>query len=383
MSLDAARKEPQQQAQATTGHNRNGVSVSPTVAMHRLRLNPNTEHKPDSYDDLQLDFSPLFFSSLEPYLPPPMLAVSRDAKLKYMRDILLRYSPEGERNRVQRHREYRQKIITNYQPLHKELYTMNATNFFVPSFLNAITENREESFRSIMAEPVKGVFTFEMLQPQFCELLLSEVENFERWVYETKFRIMRPNTMNKFGAVLDDFGLEAMLDRLMEDFIRTISKVFFPEVGGATLDSHHGFVVEYGIDRDEALGFHVDDSEVTLNVCLGKQFSGGDLFFRGVRCDKHVNTETLRGEILDYSHVPGHAVLHRGRHRHGARATVSGRRVNLLLWCRSSVFRELRKYQKDFSSWCGECQREKIERQQNSIAATKEELLKREGKPAP
>jgi len=36
----------------------------------------------------------------------------------------------------------------------------------------------------------------------------------------------------------------------------------------------------------------VDDAEVTLNVCLGKQFSGGELFFRGVRCDKHVNTET-------------------------------------------------------------------------------------------
>lgn len=36
----------------------------------------------------------------------------------------------------------------------------------------------------------------------------------------------------------------------------------------------------------------MDDSEVTLNVCLGKQFSGGELFFRGVRCDKHVNTET-------------------------------------------------------------------------------------------
>lgn len=40
------------------------------------------------------------------------------------------------------------------------------------------------------------------------------------------------------------------------------------------------------------VGFHVDDSEVTLNVCLGEQFYGGDLFFRGVRCDKHVNTET-------------------------------------------------------------------------------------------
>lgn len=30
--------------------------------------------------------------------------------------------------------------------------------------------------------------------------------------------------------------------------------VFFPEVGGSTLDSHHGFVVEYGLDRDVDLG---------------------------------------------------------------------------------------------------------------------------------
>ncbi|GFS32787.1 2-oxoglutarate (2OG) and Fe(II)-dependent oxygenase superfamily protein [Actinidia rufa] len=125
--------------------------------------------------------------------------------------------------------------------------------------------------------------------------------------------------------------------------------------------------------------FHVDDSEVTLNVCLGKQFSGGELFFRGIRCEKHVNTETQSEEIFDYSHVPGRAILHRGRHRHGARATTSGHRINLLLWCRSSVFRELRKYQKDFSGWCGECLREKKERQRQSVAATKMELLKREG----
>lgn len=32
------------------------------------------------------------------------------------------------------------------------------------------------------------------------------------------------------------------------------SVVFFPEVGGSTLDSHHGFVVEYGMDRDVEVG---------------------------------------------------------------------------------------------------------------------------------
>lgn len=39
-------------------------------------------------------------------------------------------------------------------------------------------------------------------------------------------------------------------------------------------------------------------------------------------------------EMYDYTHIPGQAVLHHGRHRHGARATSSGLRINLLLWCR-------------------------------------------------
>ena len=33
--------------------------------------------------------------------------------------------------------------------------------------------------------------------------------------------------MNKYGAVLDDFGLEAMLNQFMEEFIAPISKGYF------------------------------------------------------------------------------------------------------------------------------------------------------------
>lgn len=370
------------QRDETTGNGNGNGSVTAIRSLfqnQRLRLNRNDSHESENYEDLELEFSPVLYGKLEQYLPASLLGVSRESKARYMEEILSRYVSTGERSRVQRHREYRQRIISSYQPLHKELYALNASDFFVPSFINAITENTEESLRNIISEPSPGVYTFKMLQPVFCEVLLSELEHFEKWVQEAKFRIMRPNTMNKYGAVLDDFGLESMLDSLMEEFIRPISTVFFPEVGGSTLDSHHGFVVEYGKDRDVDLGFHVDDSEVTLNVCLGKNFSGGELFFRGVRCDKHVNSETQPEEILDYSHVPGQAVLHRGRHRHGARATTSGHRINLLLWCRSSCFRELRKYQKDFSGWCGECAREKKERQQQSIAAMKMELFRTNG----
>ncbi|XP_051146314.1 2-oxoglutarate and iron-dependent oxygenase domain-containing protein CP2-like [Andrographis paniculata] len=363
-------------------HKNGAVGTPPTYSTHRLRLSPNSDHEPENYEDLELEFSPLLFSSLEKYLPAHILHQSRDVKAEYMREILQRYYPEKDRARIQKHREYRRKILSNYQPLHRELYTLNASNFFVPSFIEAINENTEQSFRSILSEPSPGIFTFEMLQPRFCELLMSEVENFEKWVIETKFAIMRPNTMNKYGAVLDDFGMESMLHKLMEDFIRPMAKVFFVDVGGQTLDSHHGYVLEYGLHRDVGIGFHVDDSEVTLNVCLGKQFSGGDLFFRGVRCENHTNTETQPDEIFDYSHVPGRAVLHRGHHRHGARATTSGSRVNLVLWCRSSVFKELTKHQKNFFNWCAECQRQKKERQRLSVNATKMELLRRVGQTA-
>ncbi|VAH76737.1 unnamed protein product [Triticum turgidum subsp. durum] len=382
----AERRDEGQQGGMANG---NGVAPPPSrmagrplgaaaYSDRRLRLNPNTEHKPQDYTDVRGEYAPAVYSALERHLPPSLLEADRDVKLHFMRDILARYWPHGERNKVHRHKEYRQKIVHLYKPLHQELYSMHPSAFFLPTFLEAVRTNTEESIASIMTEPIAGVFSFAMLQPNFCDMLLEEVENFEKWVHAMKFKIMRPNTMNKYGAVLDDFGLEAMLNQFMEEFIAPISKVFYPEVGGGTLDSHHAFVVEYGKDRDVELGFHVDDSEVTLNVCLGKQFSGGELYFRGIRCENHVNSETqheVHQEMYDYSHVPGRAVLHRGRHRHGARPTSSGLRMNLLLWCRSSVFREMKKYQMGFSSWCGECQREKRERQIQCVKATKLHFL--------
>lgn len=52
---------------------------------------------------------------------------------------------------------------------------MRPSSFFLPTFLEAIRTNTEESFRSIMTEPVPGVYSFAMLQPNFCEMLLQEV----------------------------------------------------------------------------------------------------------------------------------------------------------------------------------------------------------------
>ena len=66
----------------------------------KLCVSPNRDHNSENYEDLQLEFNPHVFGSLEQYLPPHILNLSREVKVRYMRNILLRYFPENDRNRV-------------------------------------------------------------------------------------------------------------------------------------------------------------------------------------------------------------------------------------------------------------------------------------------
>jgi hypothetical protein len=49
------------------------------------------------------------------------------------------------------------------------------------------------------------------------------------------------------------------------------------------------------MNKDTKLDWHVDDSDVTLNVCLGKRFEGGDLVFSGTGRSLHSGTTTGKG----------------------------------------------------------------------------------------
>ncbi|XP_066382100.1 2-oxoglutarate and iron-dependent oxygenase domain-containing protein CP2-like [Miscanthus floridulus] len=91
------------------------AATAAPYADRRLRLNPNAEHKPQNYSDVRGEYAPAVYSALERHLPPSLLDADRDVKLHFMRDILARYWPQGERNKVQRHREYRQRILHLYK----------------------------------------------------------------------------------------------------------------------------------------------------------------------------------------------------------------------------------------------------------------------------
>uniref|UniRef100_A0A0D9UXK2 Prolyl 4-hydroxylase alpha subunit domain-containing protein n=1 Tax=Leersia perrieri TaxID=77586 RepID=A0A0D9UXK2_9ORYZ len=277
--------------------------------MVRLQVVPDEDHVPDNYNygggADEMGITAELYAAVERHLPEGLIGAPRDVKRYFMRGVLKDYVPSpAERIRC--------------------------CSFIVPTFLQAIDANTEESISSIMTMVAPGVYAFLMLKPTFCEMLMAEVNNFWTWARSRNQRIMSPTTLAAHvrGAVLNDFGLQRMLDNLMKNFISPISSVLFPEVGGNTLDSHHSFVVEYGEDNG-GRGFHVDDSE----------------------------------EHFVHPNVPGQVVLHHGSHRHGVFPVTSGQRINMVMWCK----RGMKELMTDFSGFCGECQFERTARQVQHI----------------
>jgi len=90
-----------QQPRPSGGHTAGRVgNLNSDRLCDKLCVSPKRDHKSENYEDLQLEFNPHVFGSLEQYLPPHLLNLSREVKLRYMRNILLRYFPENDRNRV-------------------------------------------------------------------------------------------------------------------------------------------------------------------------------------------------------------------------------------------------------------------------------------------
>ena len=188
--------------------------------------------------------------------------------------------------------------------------------------------------------PGCGVYAFDLFTPELCALLMDECDNYEA----SDLPRRRPNTMNRAGVIVNEIGMHSLMSALLQLIISPLAAHLFSNESFATsLDHHHSFVVHYAADdaasgagavADSGLDMHHDASEVTLNVCLGRQFCGSGIRF----CGRFGAADHRRMRAV-CTHVPGRALLHLGRHRHGADDISSGERLNLIVWARSSAFR--------------------------------------------
>ena len=76
--------------------------------------------------------------------------------------------------------------------------------------------------------------------------------------------------------------MDSVFDILRHNYLNYVAKLLYPEWVGEGLDSNRAFTVKYMLEGDTALSQHFDNAEATLNVCLGKQFTGGDLLVGGM-----------------------------------------------------------------------------------------------------
>ncbi|XP_050409898.1 2-oxoglutarate and iron-dependent oxygenase domain-containing protein 2 [Patella vulgata] len=233
----------------------------------------------------------------------------------------------------------RKQIIKDlYKPYHPAIYTLKQ-QYLHPKFLEIwhLCNNPHVKLKDILnhlsCEAANQVYSFPVFTKEFCELFIQEIENFEK----SECPKGRPNTMNNYGILLNELGFdEDFITPLREIYLRPITSILYPDWGGDCLDSHKAFVVTYKLGHDINLSYHYDNSEVTLNIALGKQFTGSGLYFGDMKSN---SGKVSTSGFTKYDHQLGVGLLHRGQHMHGASPLTSGERYNIIIWMRSSEIR--------------------------------------------
>ncbi|XP_048199030.1 2-oxoglutarate and iron-dependent oxygenase domain-containing protein 2 isoform X2 [Perognathus longimembris pacificus] len=229
-------------------------------------------------------------------------------------------------------------IASSYHAARPEIYSSLQDAALAPEFLAASEYSASpgadlqgllQQLETVSEE--KRIYRVPVFTASFCQALLEELEHFE----QSDMPKGRPNTMNNYGVLMSELGLDQpLVTPLREHFLQPLMALLFPECGGGCLDSHRAFVVKYALGQDLELGCHYDNAELTLNVALGKAFTGGALYFGGL-----FQAPAALMEPLEVEHVVGQGVLHRGGQLHGARPLRTGERWNLIVWLRASAVR--------------------------------------------
>jgi len=195
-----------------------------------------------------------------------------------------------------------------------------------------------------LVEEAPGVYSFELFTPAFADAFLDEVDAYA----ESGLPVRRPNSMNNYGLIVNEIGMKQALTELQREILWPVARLLWPTHGSAFHD-HHSFMVRYRPDEDAGLDMHTDDSDVTFNVCLGKEFTGAGLTFCGMG-----GHQDHRQFAFQYKHVKGRAVVHLGTKRHGADDIISGDRRNLIIWNHNNDWRLSGAYRRRMSRYSKE-----------------------------
>lgn len=251
--------------------------------------------------------------------------------------------------------EARAAYVAGYEPLHPELRAPTPELVLTPAAARAarvgVDLSADEFFEAIdLRQEAEGVYSFAVMAPAICDKLRAEFANYaqyrDKWTADNGDA---PPGATRERLQLVDCGLDALEQFLFDNVGKPLAKLLFGSAGSrddslGDLDAVHAYTIGYGVDANKkrnvtrrALVPHVDDSEVTLNICLSDSFEGGGLRFHGKR---HPEKTTLAYDLpspneATYQHKFARAVIHLGGHFHEVLDVTKGERHVLIMWMRS------------------------------------------------
>ncbi len=86
--------------------------------------------------------------------------------------------------------------------------------------------------------------------------------------------------------MLTELGFKTWADEFSDKVLRVLGSVAFFPWGASSIGSQHSFTITYVKGEDEQISRHIDESEVTLNICLGGLFEGAEVEFEKQRDDE-------------------------------------------------------------------------------------------------
>ena len=211
-----------------------------------------------------------------------------------------------------------------------------------------------------MSQECFDVYSFPLLNKDFCTRLRRTIIELSKLGESSQYCSL---LLGRRPVDFDTVGLNWISDMLLHCFILPISRHLFATTEKLLSDDdasydinnnktksilnwRQGYVAGYSANPQgganaatrHRLVPHSDDSEVTLNCCLGEDdFEGGSVQFYGLRGTPD------EGKLLGEIERPdvGKAIIHAGRHLHAVTDVTAGNRYALIVWTRSWGMRRL------------------------------------------
>jgi len=243
------------------------------------------------------------------------------------------------------HRDLLNSAWKQYPKRHPTLYNWDSFEslYIAPSLRRAVEgAHRDRTARAeaevLSAFQAAGIPGVLQSQEVFTPLFLQQFQEELDWIAQSGIPQRRPNGMNRFGNIIDDVGFNSTITAFVDKYLRPIAQVAYPDViGEGDADEHYSFTVRYRRGEDLNLTRHRDASVVTMNLCLGREWTGGELVFYDVlqvpqdRKLGGLPAESTEGQV-PFHFRPGTVLLHKGQHEHEAMELISGERSNLIIW---------------------------------------------------